>query len=73
MCVQIMTEIAQLYNDQSDDVQSKSTKAKEKKNAEETGSKELCDASMHGLVPRERLLDITQLEGSSNREKQAQK
>ena len=68
-----MTELVQLYSDQSEESQNKSKRAKEKKNVEEQGSKELREASMLGLVPRETLTDITQLEDSSIREKQGQK
>ena len=68
-----MTELVQLYSDQSEESQNKSKRAKNKKNVEEQGSKELQEASMLGLVPRETLTDITQLEGTSTREKQAQK
>ena len=68
-----MTENEQLYSDQSEEAQNKSRKSKEKRNVEEQGSKELREASMLGLVPRETLTDITQLEDSSIREKQGQK
>ena len=68
-----MTELTQLYDDRLEDAHNKTIKTKAKKDAIEQGSKELRDASMTGLVPHERLSDITQLEGSSLREKQAQK
>lgn len=68
-----MTELAQLYDDQSKATAQKSKKAVEKKQVDEKGSKEMRDASMQGLVPREELSDITMLEGSSKREKKAQR
>ena len=68
-----MTENEQLYSDQSEEAQNKSRQSKKKKNVEEQGSNELREASMLGLVPRETLTDITQLEDSSIREKQGQK
>lgn len=50
-----------------------SKRMKAKKVAEKKASEELRDASMKGLVRREGLSDITQLDDASQREKQAQR
>lgn len=71
--LQIMTEILQLINDQEEEALTKSKNAKAKKDAEKKGGEELRDASMRGLVTRNKLSDITQLENSTLRERQAQK
>ena len=68
-----MTEITQLYDDQSEATAQKSKTAKKKKEVDGKGSKELRDASMLGLVPSEQLTDITAVENVSMRERKAQR
>lgn len=68
-----MTELVQLVNDQEEESFNKSKQAKAKKDAEKKGGEELRDASMRSLVTQDRLSDITQLENSSLRERQAQR
>lgn len=68
-----MTEILQLVNDQEEETFNRSKNAKAKKDAEKKGGEELRDASMRGLVARNKLSDITQLENATHRERQAQR
>lgn len=67
-----MTELVALYDAHSTEAAEQSGKAKKKKELEEKAGKELRDASMKGLIPREELIDIAALKDATIYEKQGQ-
>ena len=67
-----MTELAELYQDEKDASIKVSGEAKAKKTATKKASSELREASMTGLVKHDKLTDITQYTGASEREIQGQ-
>ena len=68
-----MTELSELYQDQKGENIKVSEEVKLKKKADKKATSELREASMVGLVKRDKLTDITHYDNASEREKQGQR
>ncbi|KAF7310148.1 Myb-like domain-containing protein [Mycena indigotica] len=71
--VQRLTSINELYHEQELRKTDKSTAAQKKAKVEQDAALEIRDAAMRGLVRRENLTDVAQLDSASVREKQGQR
>ncbi|KAF8954131.1 hypothetical protein BDZ97DRAFT_1928712 [Flammula alnicola] len=68
-----MTNIAALVDVQASEKEGKATGVKNKADKEQQAALELRDAAMMGVVPRQTLSDISQLDGATWREKRGQR
>lgn len=68
-----MTALQALMDDHAFLAKESSSQSKKKADIEEKAGKELRDAAMKGLARSEGLIDVSQLEGASVREKQGQR
>ncbi|KIJ24057.1 hypothetical protein M422DRAFT_275258, partial [Sphaerobolus stellatus SS14] len=71
--VQNMTDIVALVDAHEEEKTQKSFSVKQRKSTEKEAALELRKASMLGIVNREKLSDVSQLDGASVREKQGQR
>jgi len=67
-----MTQIVALLDAKDDRKTVKSSKVRAKAQTEQEAALELCAAAMKGLVKRQTLADITQLEDATSRERSNQ-
>jgi hypothetical protein len=70
---QIMTELQAIMDDYQVPVKESAAKLKRKAEIEDQAGKELRDTAMKGLARVEGLIDVSELDGASVREKQAQR
>jgi hypothetical protein len=68
-----MTALQAIMDDHVVLAKESSSQSKKKADIEEKAGKELRDAAMKGLARSEGLIDVSQLEGASVREKQGQR
>ncbi|KAJ7307916.1 hypothetical protein DFH08DRAFT_975300 [Mycena albidolilacea] len=71
--IKLMTELQAIMDDHNDSAKKFSGKSKQKSAIEAKAGQELWDAAMMGLARREGLIDVSELDGSSIREKQGQR
>lgn len=71
--LQLMTDLQAIMDDHNDSAKEFSGKSKQKSAIEAKAGQELRDAAMTGLARREGLIDVSELDGSSIREKQGQR
>jgi hypothetical protein len=67
-----MTNLQAIMDDHHGSAKENSAKSKRKADLEDKAGEELRDAAMRGLARAEGLLDISELDGASVREKQGQ-
>jgi hypothetical protein len=68
-----MTELQAIMNDHQVSTKESSAKSKHKADIEDQAGKELRDAAMKGLAHSEGLIEVSELDGASVREKQGQR
>lgn len=68
-----MTELQAIMDDYQVPVKESAAKLKRKAEIEDQAGKELRDTAMKGLARVEGLIDVSELDGASVREKQAQR
>ncbi|KAJ6456921.1 hypothetical protein C8R45DRAFT_1033891 [Mycena sanguinolenta] len=71
--LKLMTELQAIMNDHEVSAKDSSAKSKRKAAFEEEAGKQLRDAAMKGLAQCEGLIDVSELDGASVREKQGQR
>ncbi|KAJ3513343.1 hypothetical protein NMY22_g15068 [Coprinellus aureogranulatus] len=71
--IETLTNLLELYENHEAERKGKSKRAKAKVDGEKQASLELREAAMKGVVKRQALFDITQLDGATAREKSGQR
>ncbi|KAJ7358623.1 hypothetical protein DFH08DRAFT_953739 [Mycena albidolilacea] len=71
--IKLMTNLQAIMDDHHGSAKENSAKSKRKADLEDKAGEELRDAAMRGLARAEGLLDISELDGASVREKQGQR
>jgi hypothetical protein len=70
---QLMTELQAIIDDHQGSAKDSTAKSKRKTIIEDQAGHQLRDAAMKGLARREGLIDVSELDGASFREKQGQR
>ncbi|KAJ6523215.1 hypothetical protein B0H19DRAFT_1202092 [Mycena capillaripes] len=71
--INLMTELQAIMDDHQGSAKDSSAKSKRKADVEEQAGQQLRDAAMKGLARREGLIDVSELDGASVRERQGQR
>ncbi|KAJ7159804.1 hypothetical protein C8R43DRAFT_1124173 [Mycena crocata] len=71
--IELLTQVVELVHAHELEKDERSAASRKKADVEAQTALELRDAAMQGIVPRNALTDVTQLEGASVREKQGQR